>query len=77
MALIERIRSKISIGSTGHPALRCADCEGMIQDDVLDCYPDYLEMIAQDHRCDEAEQARYILEKTEYEMNWRKGKDGQ
>jgi hypothetical protein len=74
---IERIRSKVSIGSTGHPALRCADCEGMIEDDVLGWFPYRLESVAQGHRCDEAEQARYILEKTMYEMNWRKGKDGQ
>lgn len=77
MAMIERIRSKVSIGSTGHPALRCADCEVMICDDVLGWSPDRLESVAQDHRCDEVEQARYILEKTEYEKNWRKGKDGQ
>ena len=76
-AMAERIRSKVSIGSGGNPALRCADCEGMIQDDILGCYPDYLEMIAQGHRCDEAEQAKYILDKAEYGRNWRKGKDGQ
>jgi hypothetical protein len=50
---------------------------GMIQDDVLGCYPDYLEMIAQGHRCDEVEQVKYILDKAVYEANWRKGKDGQ
>lgn len=77
MVTSERILSKVSIGSTGHPALRCVDCEGMIQDDILGCYPDYLEMIAQGHRCDEVEQVKYILEKAEYEANWRKGKDGQ
>lgn len=73
----ERIRSKISIGSTGNPALRCADCEGMICDDVIDHSPDRLESLAQGHRCDEVEQINYILAKAEYEVNWRKGKDGQ
>jgi hypothetical protein len=74
---IEHIRSKISVGSGGNPALRCADCEGMIEDDVLGWFPDRLESAAQDHRCDEVEQVQYILEKAEYEVNWRKGKDGQ
>lgn len=77
MVLRERTRSKVSIGSTGGPALRCADCEVMIRDDVLDWSPDRLEFAAQDHRCDEVEQARYTLAKAEYETNWRKGKDGQ
>jgi hypothetical protein len=49
----------------------------MIRDDVLDWSPDRLEFAAQDHRCDEVEQARYTLAKAEYETNWRKGKDGQ
>jgi hypothetical protein len=49
----------------------------MIEDDVLGWSPDRLEGAAQDHRCDEVEQLRYTLEKTEYERNWRKGKDGQ
>lgn len=73
----ERINSKVSIGSTGGPALRCRDCERMIEDDVLGWSPERLEAAAQDHRCDEVEQLRYTLEKTEYERNWRKGKDGQ
>lgn len=73
----DRVRSKISVGSTGHPSLRCADCERIIEDDVLGRSPNYLEMIAQYHMCDEAEEARYRLMRTEYEQNWRKGKDGQ
>lgn len=74
---MDRIRSKVSIGSTGNPALRCADCEGMICDDALGMSPEHLGMIAQEHRCDEAEQAQYILARAEYETNWRRGKDGQ
>lgn len=53
------------------------DCDAVIDDFVLGQQPNYLEMIAQDHRCDEVEQLCYTLEKTEYEKNWRKGKDGQ
>lgn len=49
----------------------------MICDDVIDYSPDRLESIAQGHRCDEVEQINYILAKAEYEVNWRKGKDGQ
>jgi hypothetical protein len=49
----------------------------MICDDVLGKTPWDLDSMAQEHRCDEVEQVKYLLQKAEYEANWRRGKDGQ
>lgn len=69
MELRERTRSKVSVGPTGGLVLRCADCEHIIRDDVLDWSPSRLEYAAQDHRCDmvkkTVEQIKHMLKEAE------------
>lgn len=59
----ERVRAAITTGFGNGPALMCSKCEAMIDDFVLGQTLEYLEKIAQSHRCDET--------------NWREGENGQ